>query len=125
MPTAHIQTVSDLFPSKWLCADDLAGRAITVTISAVTLEEIRQRNGASELKAVLAFERAHKRLILNKTQALAIAGALCSEVLADWRGQRIQMRAGQAPNGKPTIVISPAQTQNNDPRQPPQAEEKQ
>ena len=108
MPTANIQTVSDLFPSKWLCADDLAGRAVVVQIAQVSLEEIRQRDGKNELKAVVAFERAHKPLILNKTQAQAIAAIVRSETFADWPGQRIQLSAGRAPNGKPTIAVSQA-----------------
>ena len=108
MPSNNIQTVSDLFPSKWLSADDLAGRSVVVQIAQVSLEEIRQRDGKNELKAVVAFDRAHKRLILNKTQALAIAAVVRSEAFADWPGQRIQLSVGRAPNGKPTIVVSQA-----------------
>lgn len=113
------QTVSDLFPSKWLAADDLAGRAVVVQIAQVSLEEIRQRDGKYELKAVVTFERAHKRLILNKTQAQAIATLARSEVFADWPGQRIQLIAGRAPNGKPTIVISQAPVSHGAAATPP------
>lgn len=117
------KTVSDLFPSKWLCADDLAGRSVVVTISDVTVENIRQRDGSQEIKGVVAFSKATKRLILNKTQAQAIAGILRTETFSEWRGHRIQLSAGRAPNGKSTIVVSQAPVPHDDaqPQAQPQA----
>lgn len=110
------QTVSQLFPSQWLSADDLTGRAVVVQIAAVTFEDVRQYDGRSERRAVVSFERAHKRLILNKTQAQAIAAILHSEAFADWPGQKIQLSAGRAPNGKDTVLITqaPIPEQGND-----------
>ena len=77
------RTVSDLFPSKWLKAEDLDGRPHTVRIVDVTVESLRQPDGSSKPAAVLTFERASKRLILNKTQATALADLLGTEVFAD------------------------------------------
>lgn len=102
------QTVNDLFPSPWLNASDLAGRIITVRIASVSLEEMRQPDGKMELKAILTFDRAHKRMILNKTQARAIADILGAQAFADWPGHKIQLSAGRAPNGKDTIIVSAA-----------------
>ena len=69
------------------------------------------------MKAIIAFERAHKRLILNKTQAQAIAAILRSETFADWSGQKIQLSAGRAPNGKDTVVVSQAPAPHAPPEQ--------
>lgn len=103
------QTVNDLFPSPWLGPADLAGRVITVRIAAVSLENLRQHDGSQELKAILAFDRAHKRMILNKTQANAIAAILGTPAFADWPGRRIRLSVGRAPNGRDTIIVSPAE----------------
>lgn len=102
------QTVNDLFPSPWLSAGDLAGRTITVRIASISLEQLRQPDGRMELKAILSFDHAHKRMILNKTQAQAIAAILGSPVFDDWPGHRITLSVGRAPNGRDTILITPA-----------------
>jgi hypothetical protein len=54
---------------------------------------------------VLDFEKATKRLICNKTQAHHVAAILGTERLGEWPGRKIRLGAGQAPNGRPTIVI--------------------
>ena len=102
------QTVSDLYPSRWLKADDLNGRTITLKITAVTLEPIRNpRTNKEEIKAIMDFGRT-KRLILNKTQCLAMADIARSEVFADWPETAVTLRPARAHNNKPTIIIIPA-----------------
>ena len=99
------ETVSDLYPSPWLCAADLGGKRIRVTIERVDVEAIRQRDGGTAPRAVLTFQRARKRMILNRTQCEALVALTGSERLADWVGHDILLSPGTAPNGKPTIVI--------------------
>jgi len=98
-------TVAELFPSTWLTADDLAGRQVRVVIERVDFEDLRQRDGTRQRKAVVAFKGAHKRLILNKTQAQAIQAIADSERFEDWPGVAVVLKAGTAPNGKPTIIV--------------------
>ena len=50
--------ISDAFPSKYVKAEDLAGRDVTVTIKSCTLEDIIL---GEEPKAVLRFRDARKR----------------------------------------------------------------
>ena len=102
------ETVSELFPRPWLCAADLQGRPVRVTIHRVDVEDVRQRDGSTVLKAVLTFERATKRMILNKTQCEALAELTGTERLAEWVGHSVVLSPGTAPNGKPTIVIGSA-----------------
>jgi len=106
------QTVSELFPRQWLKAEDLSGRAVTVKILAVDVEELRQPNGERKAAAVLRFARTDKRLILNKTQCGALAAICGSERLADWQGHSVQLTPATAPNGKPTIAILAAPGQD-------------
>ena len=99
------RTVSEAFPSEWLRATDLP-KPYTVKIAGVTFEELRTPDGKTRMAAVVAFEGAHKRLVLNVTQARAIAAVVGSEAFDDWPGHAVVLSAGRAPNGKDTIVVS-------------------
>lgn len=102
--------LSDLtaYQSPWLKPEDLKNKAITVRIFGVKLEDIRQQNGEKETKIVLSFVGAKKRLILNKSQAIALANISKTEAFAAWRGLSIMLQPGLAQNKKPTIGIFPA-----------------
>ncbi len=97
--------VSEIYPDKWLRVRDLQGRRVVVTVSEVTVEALRQVDGSTRRKIVLAFAGARKRLPLNKTQAYAVAEIAGSEEVEDWVGVRLALRPGRARNGKETIVI--------------------
>lgn len=101
------KTVSDLFPSKYLSAEDLRGNRYTLKIVSADVELLRGIQG-EHYSAVLTFESAQKRLVLNKTQAQAMAQITKTEVVSAWAGKRIMLSPGRAHNGKPTIVISAA-----------------
>lgn len=98
--------VRNVFPSKWLSADDLGQRRVEVVIAGATMEEVHNRvTNQKERKLAVAFEKATKRLLVNKTQAFAMAEIAGSDETDDWVGVRISMKVGRARNGKPTIVI--------------------
>lgn len=105
MDATKYQTVESVYPSPWLKAHDLQGKAVTVTIKSVDVQEFRQRDGSYKVAVVLAFERAHKQLICNKTQAHTVAACLGTERLAEWAGHVVSLAPATAPNGKPTIAI--------------------
>ena len=117
-------TVSELYPSPWLKPEDLAGRAVTVKIVAAQVETIRQFDGTQAPKLVLTFEKATKRLIVNKTQAKRLAEVTKTEAFADWAGHRVTLKPAVAQNGKPTIGIdpSPAGNGNGKPQEAAQGE---
>ncbi len=102
---ANIQTVSDLFPSPWLHSEDLGGRVVKVKVAKVDIEDVKEPKGNTRPAAVLTFERATKRLILNKTQARALVNVLGTDRLQEWVGGTVVLFATEAPNGKPTIGI--------------------
>ncbi|MBK8211606.1 MAG: hypothetical protein IPK78_18275 [Rhodospirillales bacterium] len=99
------RTVSDVYPSPWLRAEDLGGAARKVVIEAVDVQGFRQRDGATAEKVVVSFARATKRLICNVTQARALAEICGTEEIDGWRGQQVVLTAARASNGKLTIAV--------------------
>jgi hypothetical protein len=81
--------MSDLFPSKYVKASDLNGRTVTLTIKELRVEEMGH-GSEKERKPVLYFERATKGLVLNRTNAMIIAG-LYGDESDDWVGKRISI----------------------------------
>jgi hypothetical protein len=87
-----------LFPKEYLCAADLAGKDVTLTISRLAQESLRTDKG-DEDKWVLFFvemearhardkKKLNKRLVLNKTNAKAIAKLHGNET-DDWKGKQL------------------------------------
>ena len=62
--------INNLFPSKWLKAQDLGGKEVTVTIANMVMEDVEQGKGP---QPVLHFHGKEKGLVLNKTNAMLIA----------------------------------------------------
>jgi hypothetical protein len=77
--------VNDMFPSKWLKADDLEeGERRVLTIKDVRYEEVGQKK---EQKPILEF-REDKPMILNKTNASVIAH-LYGNHTDEWIGKKV------------------------------------
>lgn len=100
------RTLKDLFPSRFLTAADLP-RPVVATIARILFEDLTGRDG-TQTKAVVYFQRAQKALVLNKTQATALADLAGSEEISAWLGLTVQLAPGRAQNGKDTIVINRA-----------------
>lgn len=94
----------DAYQSPWLKASDLQGRAHRLKVKSATVEEVRQQDGAKELMIVVAFDGAKKRLIANKTQALALADAAKTEEFNRWAGLTVILEPAVY-RGKDTINI--------------------
>jgi len=78
--------VNDAFPSNYLKASDLQGKAVPVTISHVTPEAIGRDK---EMKPVLYFKGKTKGVVLNKTNARNITNLLGTAETDEWTGQVI------------------------------------
>lgn len=116
------KSVSELYPRRWLKAEDLRGKAVDLIVEQAYIDEIyNQRERQNEWKAILDFGRS-KDLILNKTQTMEMAAITGTEFFAEWGGTAIRLSPAIARNGKPTIKISsppaeppaPATTASND-----------
>ena len=104
--------VREVFPNPWLSAEDLGNKKFELVIDRVTMEQVHDRQTNRDVsKMVVAFVGAKKRLICNRTQAFAFAAICDSDNTDDWKGKRVALRAGMAPNRKQTIVIEPAAVQ--------------
>ena len=99
------RSVSELYPSRWVKAADLNGKAVTVKVTDVMVEPVHTPGGETKTAAVLTFEGKQKRLILNKTQCRAMVAITGSEKFGDWVGAIVQLAPAKAPNGKATIAI--------------------
>lgn len=79
--------IGDFFPSQYLRVSDLGGQRRAVTINGLKVEKI----GDAE-KPVLSFRKVAKALVLNKTNALAIAAILGTDDPERWHGRQIVLR---------------------------------
>jgi arabinogalactan endo-1,4-beta-galactosidase len=77
--------VSDAFPSDWLRAADLQKREVLVTIADVKMETV-----GDDTKPALYFEGKEKGMILNKTNATAIA-TMYGDDMDDWKGEQVTL----------------------------------
>jgi hypothetical protein len=76
----------EAFPSNFLKASDLNGRAVKVTIESVTMEKVGE-----DRKPALHFVGKDKTLILNKTNSNRIEEATGTDEMDDWAGWTITL----------------------------------
>jgi hypothetical protein len=88
----------DVFPSKYLKPEDLNGHAMIATITRVTLETLKSRDGTEQKKAVLHFKETGKIFPLNATNFDATA-AICGDDTVDWPGHKIELYPTKTPMG--------------------------
>lgn len=81
--------ISQLFPSKYVKAQDLNGKTVTLTMAKLVIEELGH-GAEKERKPVLYFQKATKGMILNATNARTIA-ALHGDDSIEWEGKRISI----------------------------------
>jgi hypothetical protein len=86
--TAVTMNIDDAFPSRYLKPADLGQAAPAVVIAGVRLERVGSRQTS---KPVLYFEGKSKGLILNKTNARAIAALVGTTETERWRGARVRL----------------------------------
>lgn len=85
--------VHDLFPSRFLKAHDLGGKSYTLTIREVTLEQVGH-GAEAEHKPALAFEKASKLMLLNRTNAMIIASLYGPET-SEWVGKAVTVHSAR------------------------------
>ena len=88
-PEFHVDL---MFPSRYLRAADFEGKAVALTISEVVRDKVQMATGQKAEKYVLRFQETDKELILNKTNAKAVAKVLHEPKAINWRGERIILK---------------------------------
>ncbi len=91
----------EAYQSEWLSGLDLKGRQVTVIVDAVTAEQVQNQRGEKATKAAVAFRAVggaplRKRLLLNKTNAVALARLFGVET-DGWKGQPVVLQAENVP----------------------------
>ena len=92
--------ISKIFPSRWLKAIDLEADGETVTIRKLTMEEVGEER---ERKPVMSFEEIDRKLVLNVTNANAIADVTGKDDSDDWPGQVIKLVRCKVQFGAKTV----------------------
>jgi hypothetical protein len=91
----------------YLEVKDLKDKAHVVKVQSAKREDMpNPRTHKKEGKIVVRFEKARKSMILNKTQAGAIAEIAGTDDYTKWVGTEVVLVAGVASNGKDTIVVT-------------------
>jgi hypothetical protein len=80
------------FPTRFITAADLNGKSFTLTIKAVTLEEMQTHDNQKTIKPCLWFDGAQRGMVLNKTNSMIIADLYTYET-DSWVGKRITIQA--------------------------------
>jgi hypothetical protein len=118
--------INEAFPSKYLSAADLQGRPATVRMGEVNREVLDR-----EEKLILSLQGKKKQMVLNKTNAMAIAELHGAET-NDWYDKVIEIYATEVEfQGRMTDAIrvrAPRRTetrsdQGAQPRREPQREQ--
>ncbi len=109
--------INEMFPDKYLKAEDLQGRRVAVTISEVAVESIR-----NEDKPVLYLKGKSRGLVLNKTNTATIkeitgtydTDLWCGKNIilygtrVDFQGKRVPaIRIDRPDNGAPALAAKP------------------
>ena len=77
-----------MFGSKFLSKDDVGEERIKTVINDITLEQVREKDGATKNKFVVHFDDLDKALVLNNTNANTLKDALGKEA-SHWIGARV------------------------------------
>jgi len=99
--------LNDMFPSTSLKSADFEdGGTMTLTIKKVEIRDLGQQD-AKEMKPCLSFDEVDKSLVLNKTNAMIIAGMYGDKNIdVTWIGKKITLHVEMTTfQGKPTPGI--------------------
>lgn len=91
------------FPSKYIGEPDLKGKDVTLTIAKVQRDALQMKGGRKEKKIVLYFEQTDKMMVLNKTNAMTVAGLYGGEMMS-WTGKRITLYPTTTQFGRNEVV---------------------
>lgn len=92
----------EMFPGRFLKAGLFKGKAVTLTIEDVTLEQLPSDKGPDQTRGVLSFKQTPMQLAINKTNGLCLR-AMFGKVPAEWVGKRVTFVPELDKFGKETV----------------------
>lgn len=109
-PVSVPETYQDCIDTRFMSAEELGDKKVTLRIAALYREELADEEGGTKVKTTMEFAKANgeiirKRLVLNRTN-LDCLHALWGDAVKDWVGHRITIYAiPNAYRGKPGVRI--------------------
>lgn len=88
-PEMHVDL---MFPSRYLRAADFEGKSVSLTIAEVLRDKVQMATGQKAEKYILRFRETEKQLVLNRTNAKAVAKVLSEPKAINWPGERIILK---------------------------------
>lgn len=113
------KTVSEMYPSKWLKADDIVKPVVAAIVKAEPELVFNRQSNEQEWKVVLTLYQVDKKFILNKTQCAALETITGTEHFSDWKGHQVLLKRGFTRSKQPTIVIEKIEGKAATPPPPP------
>ena len=109
-PVSVPETYQDCVDTRFMTAEELGDKKVTMRIAALYREELADDEGGTKVKTTMEFARGdgsiiRKRLVLNRTN-LDCLRAMWGDTVAHWVGRLITVY--QVPNcyrGKPGVRI--------------------
>jgi hypothetical protein len=100
--------LSVLYPKDYICAADLGGGEVTVTITGVRKEDVPMSGNKKEPAVILSMKGTRKKFLANKTNGLAMAMLLSpagrKPSAADWIGKRVVLRTDMDTFGRDAVA---------------------
>ena len=93
-----ITDFDQLFPSNYIKAGELGGKAVTLTIKDWSREEMKEQDGKKKKKPILSFVETEKQVVLNKTNGLCLK-KMFGRAVAEWVGKRITIHPAPYQDG--------------------------
>src|SRR5665647_2075793 len=122
--TKHDFNYDDIFPERWLHADDLRDesghlRDVTPTITDIYLEKLRIPGSRPSEAAVVSFANTKREYVLNKTNARYLR-ALFGKMSGDGIGHKVTLHpvtdeSGKSSSGYRILFIDPPNSTDPDP----------
>lgn len=95
-------TYSELYPNRFLHADQLKGRKVTLTIKSVDVEELTGENNKKAAKVILSFTERPLELVTPKTNGECLRRMFGNNP-HDWAGKRITLFPSKTSFGRETV----------------------
>lgn len=80
-----------MFPSDYLSHVDLQGKAWTMVIEDIQMDDLQTRGGKTKRKPVIKMAKTKKMLVLNKTNSERLADVLGPQARA-WVGRKVVIK---------------------------------
>jgi hypothetical protein len=87
----QMPTKADVFPSKYLKAEDLKGHSVVLKIATSSLEKLKNGSGGEQRKVVLTFLKTEKQLPLNATNFDSVMDITGEDDSDNWVGHKIEL----------------------------------